>query len=63
LGCHLDAALQPAAPPPRIGGSTILYRLYFIMKERQRRLITLKAACGYGDAGEPVITIMLPEED
>jgi hypothetical protein len=33
------------------------------MKERQRRLITLKAACGYGDAGEPVITIMLPEED
>lgn len=41
----------------------IHYRLYFIMKARQRRLVTLKAHCGPGDQGEPVITIMLPEED
>jgi len=27
------------------------------------RLVTLKALCGPGDDGEPVITIMLPEED
>jgi hypothetical protein len=33
------------------------------MKARQRRLVTLKAMCGPGDQGEPVITIMLPEED
>jgi len=27
------------------------------------RLVPLKAVCGPGDQGEPVITIMLPEED
>jgi hypothetical protein len=47
----------------RRGGTEILYRVCFIMKERQRRLVTLKAVCGPGDDGEPVITIMLPEED
>jgi hypothetical protein len=26
-------------------------------------LVRLKAVCGPGDAGEPVITVMLPEED
>lgn len=39
------------------------YQCYFIMKARQRRLLTLKAICGPGDNAEPVITIMLPEED
>ena len=32
-------------------------------KEGTPPLITLKALCGPGDDGEPVITIMLPEED
>jgi len=36
----------------------ILYRL-----KVGGRVRTLKAVCGGGDAGEPVITIMLPEED
>jgi hypothetical protein len=27
------------------------------------RLVTLKAVSGPGDEGEPVMTIMLPEED
>ena len=44
-------------------GSQMLFRLYFIMKRSQRRLITLKAICSPGDDAEPVITIMLPEED
>jgi hypothetical protein len=26
-------------------------------------LVRLKAACGPGDAGEPVVTVMLPDED
>jgi hypothetical protein len=26
-------------------------------------LVRLKALCGPGDQGEPVITVMLPEED
>ena len=28
-----------------------------------QRLITLKAVCAPGDNGEPVITIMKPDED
>ena len=47
----------------RSAASTIHYRLSVIMKERQARLITLKAICGPGDDGAPVITIMFPEED
>ena len=47
----------------RSSDSIMLFRLYFIMKERQRRLVTLKAVLGPGDTPEPVITIMLPHED
>lgn len=39
------------------------FSVLFIMKARQRRFGTFKAVCGPGDNGEPVITIMLPEED
>jgi hypothetical protein len=31
--------------------------------ERMPPLLRLKAICGPGDAGEPVVTVMLPEED
>ncbi len=41
----------------------IHFRVLFVMKARQRRLVTLKALCGPGDQGELVITLMLPEED
>lgn len=44
-------------------GQTTLYQCYFIMKRRQRKLLTLKAVCGPGDNMEPVITLMLSEED
>jgi hypothetical protein len=33
------------------------------MKGGRRKLANLKAVCGPGDAGEAVVTIMLPEED
>src|SRR5208282_4505743 len=42
---------------------TIHYQLYFIMKERQKRLVTLKAVLHGGDNGEPVITVMKTNED
>jgi uncharacterized protein DUF6573 len=49
------------------GGDTLLFRLYVRNHNREwldcRDLVTLKAICGPGDSGEPVITIMLPEED
>jgi hypothetical protein len=32
-------------------------------RDRTPPLVWLKALCGPGDQGEPVITILLPEED
>jgi hypothetical protein len=32
-------------------------------RERTPPLVRLKAVCGPGDDGEPVVTVMLPEED
>lgn len=47
----------------KVAGSTIIFSVYFIMKERQKRLVWLKAICGPGDNMEPVISIMRPDED
>ena len=47
----------------RSGGEAIHYRITFIMKERQRRTIQLRAVCGPGDDMTPIITVMLPDED
>jgi len=48
------------------GGTEINFQLYRVPKGGRRtkaRLTTLKLVSGPGDAGEPVITIMLPQED
>ena len=42
--------------------SQFQFRVYFIMG-KEVKLVELKAVCGPGDNLEPVITIMLPEED
>ena len=47
----------------RTHGKTFLFQVYFIMKEKQIQLVTLKSICGPGDTPDPVITIMLPDED
>ena len=39
------------------------YQVLFLDARQQHQTVTLKAMCGPGDAGEPVITIMLPHED
>jgi len=44
-------------------GQTTLYQCYFIMKRRQRKLLTLKAVCGPSDNMEPTITLMGQHED
>jgi hypothetical protein len=31
--------------------------------ESKPPLLRLKAVCGPGDGGEPIVTVMLPEED
>ena len=45
------------------GGSEIHFPVTMIMKKAQRRNIPFKAVCGPGDYAEPVITIMMPDED
>lgn len=48
-------------------GDRCLFQLYVRNHNRARLmrkdLVTLKAICGPGDTAEPVITIMLPDED
>lgn len=41
------------------------YELRFsvLVKNRRRERIHLRAVCGPGDNGEPVITVMMPNED
>ena len=51
----------------RCHGDTLQFQLY-VRNHNQDRLdrrdmVTLKALCGPGDHGEPVITVMLPDED
>ncbi len=48
------------------GGQEIRYQLHRVPNTPNAtapRLVTLKALCGPGDQAEPVITIMLEEED
>jgi hypothetical protein len=43
---------------------TILFKVLFLMSAGADPVpIELKAVCGPGDDGEPVLTIMLPDED
>ena len=47
-------------------GDTLFFKLYVRNRNGElsrRDLVTLKAICGPGDDAEPVITIMLREED
>jgi uncharacterized protein DUF6573 len=44
-------------------GSEILFSLLVQNDKRGAKPVTLKAVCGPGDNAEPVITIMLQEED
>jgi hypothetical protein len=47
------------------GGPEIRFALHVRNDNRERTppLVRLKALCGPGDEGEPVITVMTPEED
>ncbi|MBI2060672.1 MAG: hypothetical protein HYT87_12955 [Nitrospirae bacterium] len=49
----------------RANGSTCLFKLHVRSDNREVTppLVTLKAICSPGDTPEPVITIMLPNED
>lgn len=52
---HLAIRRAPA------GGAELLYTL--ILHHARKTYLTLKLVVGPGDQGEPVVTLMLPEED
>ncbi len=62
-----DVLWMARIPAQRAGGrSALRYQLYRVPRGGRGvtpRLTTLKMVCGPGDQGEPVITIMLPDED
>jgi len=45
------------------GGRQVKFTVAVRNDTRRPRPVELKAICGPGDSGEPVITIMMPEED
>jgi hypothetical protein len=45
------------------GSTTLLFDVHIILQKKNKRLIKLKSICHPGDTGEPVITIMTPDED
>lgn len=49
--------------PKDQGSDLLLYQLLVRNDETEPKEVTLKAVCGPGDKLEPVITIMLPDED
>lgn len=58
--------LWMACRAARRGGQEIRFQLYRVPRGgrgTRSRLVTLKALCGPGDQGEPVVTILLPNED
>ena len=47
-------------------GDIVMFKLYFVMLQNGNpieQVVQLKAICGPGELGEPVITILKPEED
>jgi hypothetical protein len=44
-------------------GSVLFFEASYVFKGNMIKRVKLKAVCGPGDAGEMVVTIMLPEED
>lgn len=45
------------------GESELRYDVIFLNEKLEHETVTLKAVCGPGDAGEPVMTLMQPHED
>jgi hypothetical protein len=45
------------------GRESALFKVIFLQAPRHRITAKIKSVCGPGDYGEPVITIMMPDED
>ena len=46
-----------------LDGDRMLFKVIFLQASKKHESVTLKAICGPGDQGQPVLTVMLPDED
>jgi hypothetical protein len=63
--CHANGVLRPVAHY-REGLASVMHFKFYVQNDARLtkpKLATLKAHCGPGDQVEPVITIMLPDQD
>ena len=44
-------------------GDYLLFDVIFLQAPQKQETVKLKAVCGPGDQGAPVLTVMLPDED
>jgi hypothetical protein len=44
-------------------GDTVLFKVTFLQTRVRQETVELKAVIGPGDSAEPIITLMLPQED
>ena len=44
-------------------GDHVEFEVIFLQEPSRHETVSLKAVCGPGDRGEPVITVLLPDED
>ena len=42
---------------------TLMFEVIFLQTGAKQETVRLKAICGPGDEGEPVLTILCPDED
>ena len=64
-GRLLDVLFLLALAARRGGGAEVRFGVHVRNDNREGtpRLVRLEALCGPGDEGEPVITVMMPDED
>ena len=49
--------------PANVGNDHLLFKVIFLKASHKHETMELKAICGPGDHSEPVLTVMLPNED
>jgi hypothetical protein len=59
LSSHLPFGVR------EVGGQDVYFGIHVRNDNRERTppLVVFKAVCGLGDEGEPIATVMVPEED
>ena len=45
------------------GGDRVMFSVIFLNAKKRHQAVQLKAICGPGDDGEPVLTVLTPDED